>query len=63
MRTLKISEINDILGSLKMMGTDSQGRKEARKEIREPECFQSDILRTQLLTVFGSTQLSVDRSH
>ena len=47
------------LGSLKMMGTDCQGRKEPRKEVREPECFQSDVLRTQLLIVFVSTQLSV----
>ena len=42
-----------------MMGTDCQGRKEARKEVREPESFQSDFLRTQLLIVFMSIQLSV----
>lgn len=42
-----------------MMGTDGQGRKEARKEVREPESFQSDVLRTQLLIVFVSIQLSV----
>lgn len=42
-----------------MMGTDCRGRKEPRKEVREPECFQSDVLRTQLLIVFVSIQLSV----
>lgn len=57
-RILKISENNDILGSLKMMGTDCWGRKEPRKEVREPECFQSDVLRTQLLIVFTK-----DRHH
>lgn len=58
-RILKLLENNYILGSLKMMGTDCQGRKEARKEVREPESFQSDVLRTQLLIVFVSIQLSV----